>query len=104
MELLITQPNAAKHSRTKFEMPSDMKANLEASRNPTMFEPENKHHRQAFAHFLENGKWPNGIRFAVEWPHTSAVTTIQTKLCNYALRKELAAIRETKETIAKAAA
>lgn len=69
---------------------------------PVRFEPENKAHRAAFANFLINKKWPEGVRFLEEWPHTSAVTTIQTKLTEYALRKEIAAVRATSMALKKA--
>lgn len=69
--------------------------------SPVIFEPENKKHRAAFAHFLVNQKWPTGVRFIEEWPHTSAVTTIQTKLTHYALRKEMAAIVAANDVLVK---
>lgn len=69
---------------------------------PIIFDPENKKHREAFASFLVNGKWPEGIRFVDEWPHTSAVTTIQTKLMHYALRKELMGVTAAKVALEKA--
>lgn len=69
---------------------------------PVEFDPENKKHREAFAAFLVNKQWPDGVRFQAEWPHTSAVTTIQTKLTHYALRKELTAVVAANNALSKA--
>lgn len=69
---------------------------------PVEFEPENKKHREAFAAFLVNKQWPDKVRFRAEWPHTSAVTTIQTKLTHYALRKELTAVMAVNQALNKA--
>lgn len=66
------------------------------------FDPANKAHRTAFAHFMVCNKWPDGVRFESEWPHTSAVTTIQTKLTLYALRNEIPAVKATTEALQRA--
>jgi hypothetical protein len=82
--------------------PMQIKTNLEAARKPVMFDPDDKAHRTAFAHFLVNKRWPDGVRFIEEWPHTSAVTTIQTKLTHFALRKEMAALDQVNIALSKA--
>lgn len=57
---------------------------------PVIFDADNKTHRMLFARFLDTGRWPPGSpRFHVEMPFTSAVTTIQAKLVQRALRTEL---------------
>lgn len=82
--------------------PMELKANLDAARKPIQFDADNKDHRTAFAHFLVNKRWPAGVRFIEEWPHTSAVTTIQTKLTHYALRKEMAVVEASNIALNKA--
>lgn len=68
---------------------------------PVVFDPDNKHHRLFFAMFLDTGRWsPQAPRFQVEWPHTSAVTTIQTKLTKYALRRETAKLESMTAALA----
>lgn len=68
---------------------------------PVTFDPENKHHRLFYAMFHDTGRWsPQAPRFQVEWPHTSAVTTINTKLTRFALRRELAKLEAVTATLA----
>jgi hypothetical protein len=66
---------------------------------PIIFDAANKAHRMAFAQFLNDGRWaPDAPRFEVELPHTSAVTTIQTKLMHFALHSELVKLDRQRET------
>lgn len=66
------------------------------------FDADDKKHRAAFAHFRVFGKWPEGMRFIEEHPFTSAVTTAESKMLDWALRKEIRALEATQTVIKKA--
>jgi hypothetical protein len=75
---------------------------LAAVIRPTTFDPMVKSHREAFAHFLVNKKWPDSVRFIEEHPFTSAVTTAQQKMVEYALRNEITAVLATQKALKNA--
>jgi hypothetical protein len=87
----------------KFALPPRMKRVSLRALPLINFDATNKSHRAAFAYFRVNGKWPNGMRFIEEYPYTSAVTTAESKLIEWTLRKELAALTTTNEVIKRAA-
>jgi len=84
-------------------LPHLMKRNWQIKYTPIQFDAENRKHREAFAHFKIHGKWPEGVRFIEEFPYTSAVTTAEQRLIEWALKRELAALSITKHAINKAA-
>lgn len=65
------------------------------------FDPANKKHRAAYAHFSTQSRWPDGMRFKSEWPSTSVVATVERKLVQHAIRSELKEL-ETAAAVAAA--
>lgn len=51
-------------------------------RNVVKFNPEDATHRNAYASFMMEGKWP--IAFELEYPFTSIPAMVMFKLANYA--------------------
>ena len=84
-------------------LPHLMKRNWQIKFTPVEFDAENRKHREAFAHFKIHGKWPEGIRFIEVFPYTSAVTTAEQCIINWALKRELSSLSMTKDAINKAA-
>ena len=72
-------------------MSSTILANVAVHSHGVEFDPSNKKHRMAYAHFLTMNRWPEGVRFKQEWPNTSVVTTVERKLIQHILRSELKA-------------
>lgn len=63
---------------------------LQLSGRPwTVFNPNNKKHRRAYADFVKYGTWSRCIyRFIVNEDHNNLVTIIQRKLVEYYVVKE----------------
>ena len=68
-------------------MSSNILSNVQTS--AIEFDPMNKKHRAAYAHFSSKKRWPDGFRFMTEWPSTSVVATVERKLALHAIRSEL---------------
>jgi hypothetical protein len=70
-------------------MSSNILSSVAASSIGVEFDPTNKKHRAAYAHFATKNRWPEGVRFKSEWPSTSVVATVERKLVQHAIRSEL---------------
>lgn len=70
-------------------MSSNILSNVAAASLGIEFDPTNKKHRAAYAHFMTKNRWPDGVRFKSEWPSTSVVATVERKLVQHAIRSEL---------------
>lgn len=70
-------------------MSSNILKNAQASSMGVDFDPTNKKHRAAYAFFTTNSRWPENMRFNVDWPSTSVVSTVERSLARHAIRSEL---------------
>jgi hypothetical protein len=70
-------------------MTSNILSTVAAASHGVDFDPTNKKHRAAYAHFSTQKRWPEGMRFKSEWPSTSVVATVERKLVQHAIRSEL---------------
>lgn len=82
-------------------MTSNILSSVSAASLAVEFDPANKKHRAAYAHFATQNRWPDNTRFRSEWPSTSVVATVERKLVQHAIRSEL---KELEAAAIKAAA
>lgn len=76
-------------------MASNILSSVTAANAAIEFDAANKKHRAAYAYFTSNKRWPEGVRFRPEWPSTSVVSTVESKLAMHAIRTELKELQES---------
>lgn len=83
-------------------MSSNLLNSNAAANAAVVFEPSNKDHRAAYAHFVTKKRWPENVRFVTELPYTNAIETVKAKLALHAIHAEMQELIESQPQSAAA--